>query len=590
FLLEKKEKYPENFSTKFIDYQSLKTYIKEEIKPNDLSNLTTNNSTDFKKQVKSKLNKLEEKIFEFFNLIEIEVNNLEKVYQLELNSVELKFQLFFDNFLKKEKSASVNSDDNYLTFQNFLKDVVRLERFILLNYTGLKIGAQFIMTLTDLNFFKSVKLSNLKKQLIELVTVNNGSELVNSGTSTPTAVTLSKKNNGSSIFNTTLVEQSLNSLSLSIPASLTSSEQSSFPPPNSLLPNQKILISMNGPHGTDIIGAVLQCVSKYNLPVEDFVLSRLYHNVTFGCLTKINNESVQIFQDLNVLAKKWESSLFYDSYSDSDKVFNSLEDAPYQDRVKYTATVLNQVGLSSEFLFDFTRLLLDYKISVEKMFKLSGLQKGEMLCSADFKLSVPLNVDFDQFRADLFNLSGKHGTDVALQPNDVFRKSKRLVIFDMDSTLIQQEVIDEIAKHAGVVGEVAKITEAAMNGEIDFKESLKQRVALLKGTSVNVLEIVKEKLTFTEGAHSLCKALKKLGYKLAVISGGFMPLALHVKNHLVSTDGKTLTGETIGPIVDGMRKAELLDVIAQAESVSSEQVIAVGDGANDLWMLAAAGL
>ncbi|KAJ3376595.1 hypothetical protein HDU92_009208 [Lobulomyces angularis] len=439
------------------------------------------------------------------------------------------------------------------------------------------------MTLTDLNFFKSVKLSNLKKQLIELVTVNNGSELVNSGTSTPTAVTLSKKNNGSSIFNTTLVEQSLNSLSLSIPASLTSSEQSSFPPPN------------------NIIGAVLQCVSKYNLPVEDFVLSRLYHNVTFGCLTKINNESVQIFQDLNVLAKKWESSLFYDSYSDSDKVFNSLEDAPYQDRVKYTATVLNQVGLSSEFLFDFTRLLLDYKISVEKMFKLSGLQKGEMLCSADFKLSVPLNVDFDQFRADLFNLSGKHGTDVALQPNDVFRKSKRLVIFDMDSTLIQQEVIDEIAKHAGVVGEVAKITEAAMNGEIDFKESLKQRVALLKGTSVNVLEIVKEKLTFTEGAHSLCKALKKLGYKLAVISGGFMPLALHVKNHLgldyafanqlkVSTDGKTLTGETIGPIVDGMRKAELLDVIAQAESVSSEQVIAVGDGANDLWMLAAAGL
>ncbi|OUM61416.1 hypothetical protein PIROE2DRAFT_45225 [Piromyces sp. E2] len=229
------------------------------------------------------------------------------------------------------------------------------------------------------------------------------------------------------------------------------------------------------------------------------------------------------------------------------------------------------------------------------------LSKDKQLNSIDFRLSVPNDLDFDDLRQRLFQLSAQHGTDVALQNLNVFRKNKRLVVFDMDSTLIRQEVIDEIAKHAGVVDEVAKITASAMNGEIDFKESLRRRVALLKGTPVSVLEDIKKVLTFTEGAHFLCKSLKRLGYKLAVISGGFMPLATYVKHELgldyafanqlrVSKDGLTLTGETYGPIVDGIRKAELLDVIAQAESVTPEQVIAVGDGANDLFMLSKAGL
>ncbi|KAJ1559872.1 hypothetical protein HK096_010804 [Nowakowskiella sp. JEL0078] len=172
----------------------------------------------------------------------------------------------------------------------------------------------------------------------------------------------------------------------------------------------------------------------------------------------------------------------------------------------------------------------------------------------------------------------------------------------MDSTLIQQEVIDEIADIAGVVEKVSKITEAAMNGEIDFKESLKRRVVLLEGTSATVFETVKKRITFTPGALELCRALKRLGVKLAVVSGGFIPLAQYVKNHLgldyafanqleISTDGTfVLTGKTIGPIVDGQRKAELLNVIAQAEGVKLDQVVAVGDGANDLWMMAEAGL
>ncbi|CAG8564188.1 7644_t:CDS:2, partial [Racocetra persica] len=367
--------------------------------------------------------------------------------------------------------------------------------------------------------------------------------------------------------------------------------------PSNLLPNQKILVSLTGPHGTDIIGCVLDCMAKNSCEIEDFMLSRLYHNVTFGVLITLKSDNSDLFRDLAEAAQKWDGILSFNIHEQQDILPKSLEDAPYKNRTKYTATVLNQNGLTLQFLDEWTKLLLREKISVEKMQRLS---EGKLSC-ADYKLSVPLETDFDRLRQELFQLSISHGTDVALQPFNVFRKHKRLVVFDMDSTLIQQEVIDEIAKMAGVVNKVATITEAAMNGEIDFKESLRRRVSLLKGTSTDVLQTIKKNLIFTEGAHLLCKALKKIGFKLAVISGGFIPLATYVKNELgldyafanqlkVSSDGLMFTGELDGPIVDGERKAELLEVIAQAENIKLEQVVAVGDGANDLFMLAKAGL
>ncbi|KAJ2404589.1 Phosphoserine phosphatase [Coemansia sp. RSA 2530] len=365
------------------------------------------------------------------------------------------------------------------------------------------------------------------------------------------------------------------------------------------------MISLRGPHGTDIIGGVLRCLSTHKCQIVDFSLSRLHHDVTFGVLVHLHNRDVDLFSDLAKTAQKWDGTLSFDVQDArikasklADAAQFALSEAPYTKRVKYIATVLNERGLTPEFLSEWLAWLLCKKISVEQMRRLDS--HTTLMC-VEFRLSVPDELSPDEMKSELIAISTAHQTDVALQADNVFRRQKRLVVFDMDSTLIQQEVIDEIARITGIETQVAAITERAMQGELDFKESLASRVALLKGTPVQALEDVKRILTFTEGAHYLCRALKSAGFKLAVISGGFLPLAKYVKAELgldyafanqlkVSADGKSLTGETVGPVVDATRKAELLEVIAQAEGIAIDQVVAVGDGANDLLMLGKASL
>ena len=199
----------------------------------------------------------------------------------------------------------------------------------------------------------------------------------------------------------------------------------------------------------------------------------------------------------------------------------------------------------------------------------------------------------------MLSVATSAGFDVSLQRESLYRRSKRLVVLDMDSTLIRIEVIDELARAAGVGAEVARITERAMQGEMDYDESLRQRVGLLAGLDVAVLDKLAANLPLTDGAETLVRVLKRLGYKIAVISGGFSRAAEALKRRLgvdyaysnnLEVQGGKLTGRVVGPIVNGLRKAELLETIAQAEGVLLDQVIAVGDGANDALMLERAGL
>ncbi|KAF2103649.1 phosphoserine phosphatase serb [Rhizodiscina lignyota] len=201
----------------------------------------------------------------------------------------------------------------------------------------------------------------------------------------------------------------------------------------------------------------------------------------------------------------------------------------------------------------------------------------------------------------LIEAEQKHGVEVVFQIESVYRRYKRLAIFDMDSTLIQQEVIDEVARTLGLSAKVSAITERAMNGELDFEASLRERCGLLKGVKSSVWEDIKPAISLTPGAQNLVKALKRLGFKTAVLSGGFTPLASWLAdllgldyafaNHLVvSDDGKSLTGELTGEIVHAERKKQHVLEIAEKEGIILEQVLVVGDGANDLPMMSIAGL
>ncbi|KNE59998.1 phosphoserine phosphatase SerB [Allomyces macrogynus ATCC 38327] len=622
-LLAKRASFPANYAAAFLDYGRLKLLLKQTVASASLATLPHLASVegeavtpfDVGAVASRHLATLAVATKEFFLMLDEQVAVVSAFYETEE-----------DRLLKLYSPASADQPLAADKAQEALRGVQKLESYAVLNLTGVAkilkkyarlsgagphIAESYMMQLTrGHRFYHNNKLAELKASLLASVAgvaeINLDSPIIPAVSpashlrasrqmgSTSQVMTVA---DGNGVGDDTIDRRP----SSSVPLLREGKTPTPWFPPAALLPSQRVLITMSGPHGTDIIAALLECISKANLRVDDFSFARLHHHVTFAVLVQLPASpplDVAFVKDLTATAKRWNANLLFDA-QDANTLPPSLEDAPYDNRVKYTATVLNQRGLTPAFLNDFTKMLLTYRISVERMARLNSALAGAMT-SVDYKLSVPRDVDVDVFRADLFALSRTHGTDVSLQEANVFRRSKRLVVFDMDSTLIQQEVIDEIARHAGVVDKVAAITESAMRGEIAFAESLRRRVALLKGTPATVLDAVRATITFNPGARELCRCLKKLGYKLAVISGGFIPLANYVKAELgldyafanqlrVGPDGK-LTGETIGPIVTGERKAELLEVIAQAENITPEQVIAVGDGANDLWMLAAAGL
>ena len=242
-------------------------------------------------------------------------------------------------------------------------------------------------------------------------------------------------------------------------------------------------------------------------------------------------------------------------------------------------------------------------MNIDSINRLSGrIPLGELpnlsRACVEFSIRGPL-AEMSTFRRDLLEVAGALEVDLAFQQDNMYRRNRRLVAFDMDSTLIEAEVIDELAARAGVGEQVAAITERAMRGEIDFSKSFRERVALLQGLDERVLEDVASKLKITEGAEHLISTLRTLGYKTAILSGGFTYFARYLQGRLgmdfvhaneLDIEGGKVTGKVTGRIVDGERKAQLLRQLAEAEGIDLQQVIAVGDGANDLPMLSAAGL
>ena len=261
---------------------------------------------------------------------------------------------------------------------------------------------------------------------------------------------------------------------------------------------------------------------------------------------------------------------------------------------RYVVTAVGR-ALGARELHAVATRLAEHGANIERINRLTETGLG----SLEVHVTLPRERDAEALKRALLELSMASSFDIALQPEGLYRRSKRMVVMDMDSTLIRIEVIDELARAAGVGEQVSKITERAMHGEMDYDESLRQRVGLLAGMDASVLHRIAANLPLTEGAETLIRVLKRLGYRTAVISGGFSVAAEALKarlgidyafsNVLEEQDGK-LTGRTLGPIVNARRKAELLEDLAQREGILLEQVIAVGDGANDLLMLERAGL
>lgn len=364
--------------------------------------------------------------------------------------------------------------------------------------------------------------------------------------------------------------------------------------------HQPILISITGMDRPGITATLTQVLSGFNINILDIGQSVIHDTLSLGMMAQIPDEvdtgivkqAVQEqIEELNLSVRFVDISL--ESYENW---------VGQQGKARHIVTLLAG-RITAHQLSRLSRIVADNGLNIDKITRLSGRVPLESIGSdgqacVEFSLRGPV-ADLPALRREFMRLADEINVDIAYQENNVYRRNRRLVAFDMDSTLIQAEVIDELAKKAGVGIQVSEITERAMRGEINYRESLKQRVALLKGLPESALAEVAATLKYTNGLERLMSTLKRLGYKTAILSGGFTYFGRtlqrkfgfdYVFSNELEIENGILTGNTAGEIVDGERKASLLASIAQHEGFSLEQTIAVGDGANDLPMLSIAGL
>jgi glycine cleavage system regulatory protein len=452
YLDERKSHLPTEYANNCIEYNNLKSFLKTDVYSNSIKlDNTAEQQKPFAQIVSERLGQLQKCEVTFIEKLDQQVERASKFFEAQSQVLV-------------ESAPKILGDNSSEKTTELLKDIITLERFVFLNYSGitkilkkndrhsgLSLSEPYLQRVAQLPLVRAEQLTGLKKRVMNKLNeqhLDGNIAAANISTSPIMVRSRSSHLNPSTVL-----------------------------PPTFVGPNQKVLVSLSGPHGTDIVGAVLDCLARHPCNIDDFMLSRLYHNVTFGVLITLHSDNVAIFRDLAEAAQKWDATLTYDipdsqateplireqkenlkknkenRVSQPIYIPSSLEEAPYSERIKYAATILNQDGLNSNFLSEWTCLLLKHRISVEKLIRLN--KDNDKLSCADLRLSVPRGMDMSALRTELIGLSASYGTDVAFQRDDVFRKNKRLVVFDMDSTLIYQEVIDEIARYAGVVDQVS---------------------------------------------------------------------------------------------------------------------------------------
>ncbi len=367
-----------------------------------------------------------------------------------------------------------------------------------------------------------------------------------------------------------------------------------------IIQEELILIRITGQDRPGLTTAVMAILASYNAHVLDIGQADIHSTLSLGILIKIDEKGAgQVMKELLFKATELGVNIGFAPVADDE-----YEDwVSRQGKNRYILTIIGR-SLSARNIEETTRVITEQGINIDSILRLTGRQsirKHNQNVRACIEFSLRgTPKDYRQMQADLMQMSHEQGIDFSLQKDNMYRRMRRLICFDMDSTLIQTECIDELAKCAGVGKQVAEITERAMRGEIDFKESFRERVALLKGLDASVMKDIAEKMPITEGVDRLMTVLKQCGYKIAILSGGFTYFGEYLQrkygidyvyaNELEIDENNRLTGRYLGEVVDGKRKAELLKLLAQVEKVNLAQTIAVGDGANDLPMLSEAGL
>ena len=363
---------------------------------------------------------------------------------------------------------------------------------------------------------------------------------------------------------------------------------------------EQILIEITGKDRPGLTASVMEILARRDAKILDIGQADIHSTLSLGILIRIDEQnSGQVMKELLFKATELGVNIGFSPVTD-DEYENWVN---RQGKNRYILTVIGRT-LSAKQIEAATKVIAEQGLNIDSILRLSGRmsimhpQRNVRAC-IQFSLRGTPN-DRKAMQEQLMHISSEMEIDFSFQKDDMYRRMRRLICFDMDSTLIQTECIDELAERAGVGAEVKAITESAMRGEIDFKESFKRRVALLKGLDASVMEDIAQNMPITEGVDRLMSVLKRCGYKIAILSGGFTYFGEFLQrkygidyvyaNELEIDEDGRLTGRYLGEIVDGNRKAELLKLIAQVEKVNLAQTIAVGDGANDLQMLGEAGL